>query len=174
MPSRREWLALAGVGLASATAGALLWPRLNPETTAIRMLLSTNFPDLEGKSRKISEWSGKVLVCNFWATWCAPCREEMPLFAEMQRKYAAKSVQFVGIGIDQVAKMREFAKAQQIPYPLFVAGAETLGLMQKLGNTSGGLPFTVVLDREGGLAERHLGALPRAVLETLLIRLSPA
>jgi thiol-disulfide isomerase/thioredoxin len=174
MPNRREWLTLAGVGLAAATAGALLWPRLRPEASAIRMLMNNNFSDLAGNVRQIREWRGAVLVCNFWATWCAPCREEMPLFAEMQRKYAGNSVQFVGIGIDQVVKMREFSNSLQIPYPLLVAGAETLDLMRKLGNSSGGLPFTVVLDREGGLAARHLGALQRPELEPLLVRLASA
>lgn len=172
MPNRREWLALTGVGLAAAAAGTLLWPRLNPEASAIRMLMATNFSDLAGNIRQISDWRGKILVCNFWATWCAPCREEMPLFARMQMEYADKSVQFVGIGIDQVSKMREFSKSFRIPYPLLVAGAETLGLMQKLGNASGGLPFTIVLDRGGRLAARHLGALQQAELAPLLARLA--
>lgn len=157
-PRRRELLILGGVGVAAAAAGALLGARSLRSRSAEQALFSASFPDLAGKPRRLLEWQGKILLCNFWATWCAPCREEIPLLVEMHAVYANKGVQVVGIGIDQVAKMREFAVIFKVSYPLLVADASAIETMRQLGNASGGLPFNVIFDRAGKVAERKLGA----------------
>lgn len=131
-------------------------------------LLSARFPDLAGRQRRLLDWQGQVLVVNFWATWCAPCREEMPMFVEARRAYAPKGVEFVGIGIDSAGKMQEFARTYGIGYPLLVADSGAIDLMRDLGNRAGALPYTVVLDRSGSVVHRHLGALDRAALDRIL------
>src|SRR5205807_7103051 len=131
-------------------------------------LLATPFRDLSGARRTLWEWRGRVVLCNFWATWCAPCREEIPMLVAVRGVFAAKGAEIVGIGIDQASKIDEFAKAYGITYPVLIADARAMELMSRLGNGPGGLPYTVVLDRLGAVAHRRLGALTRAELEKVL------
>jgi thiol-disulfide isomerase/thioredoxin len=107
-------------------------------------------------------------VCNFWATWCLPCREEIPLLMQVRSRYAANGTEVVGIGIDHAAKIQQFAREFGITYPLLVADASGLDLMRKLGNQAGGLPYTVVVDRNGAIAYRRLGLLRAAELTARL------
>lgn len=169
-PARRELLVLAGAGLAAAAAGFLAGPallRLGADGGG-DALGAAAFDDLEGRRRRLAEWRGKVLVCNFWATWCAPCREEIPLLVAASRKYGASGVEIVGIAIDNAAKVREFSSTFKITYPILLAEANGLELMRRLGNTGGGLPYTVIADRKGALAHRKLGALKEAELDGFL------
>jgi thiol-disulfide isomerase/thioredoxin len=171
---RRELLILGGAGLAAAAAGFLAGPALlklggDKESDALR---AASFADLEGRPRRLAEWNGKVLVCNFWATWCAPCREEIPLLVASRQKYSPAGVEIVGIAIDNVIKVREFAATFKISYPVLLAEADGLDLMRRIGNTGGGLPYTVIADRQGGLVHRKLGALKQAELDGLLAPLA--
>ena len=122
----------------------------------------------EGKAASLSQWQGKVLVVNFWATWCPPCREEMPEFSHTQQKLADKGVQFVGIGIDTPDNIINFSKTNPVSYPLLMGSYETLKLTAELGNKSSALPFTVILDRNGRIAHSKTGKLDQAELEKLL------
>lgn len=135
---------------------------------AAQRLMLASFFDPSGKSQTMSQWRGKVLVVNFWATWCVPCREEIPALMRMQHKYASNGVQFVGIAIDNVAKVREYAGEMRIDYVLLIGGMETLGVTGDLGNHAGVLPFTVVLDRAGKVVYAHAGALTEALLGAVL------
>lgn len=116
----------------------------------------------------LSQWRGKVLVVNFWATWCLPCREEIPALMRVQHNYAANGVQFVGIAIDNVSKVREYAEEMHINYALLIGSMETLGVTKDLGNRAGVLPFTVVLDHDGKVAYAHAGQLSEALLRAVL------
>jgi thiol-disulfide isomerase/thioredoxin len=167
---RREALILGAAGIAAAAAGFLVGPLLFEQgsTKVDAAFLSAQFPDLAGKPRRLSEWRGRVLVCNFWATWCAPCREEMPLLMAARAKYAAKGVEFVGIAVDNAAKVREFTASLGVTYPIVLSEAEGLELMRRLGNSAGGLPYTVFLDREGRPVQQKLGALKAGELERIL------
>jgi len=179
-PGRREVLILGAAGLAAAAAGFLAGPLALRSTgrngageaagTADMdiALRSAAFPDLAGQTRTLGEWRGRVLVCNFWATWCAPCREEIPMFMAVRAKYAASGVEFVGIAVDNPSNVRQFAASFKISYPVLLAEADGLDLMRKLGNIAGGLPYTVVADRQGAIAHRKLGALKRDDLEGIL------
>ena len=155
---------LGAVGVAAAIAGALFGAFGVQRATGAADLLRLTLPDLEGRPTALNSWPGRVLVVNFWATWCAPCLEEMPLLAATQQTFAGRGLQTVGIALDQVDKIRDFAAKVPVSYPLLVAGGEAIALMQKLGNPTGGLPFTVILDRTGGLAHRKLGAFKGAEL----------
>lgn len=135
---------------------------------AAQRLISMSLSDLSGKSQLFTQWRGKVLVVNFWATWCVPCREEIPALMKVQRQYAGNGVQIVGIAVDNVDKVREYAKELRIDYALLIAGVETLDLAHSLGNRASVLPFTVVLDRTGKLVHSHAGKMTEASLGEVL------
>ncbi len=156
-PGRRDALILGGVALGAAAVGGLAGALLLQARSGVADLLAHRFSDLSGQPRRLAEWEGKALVSNFWATWCAPCREEMPLLDAAQQQYGRRGLQIVGIAIDNADNVRRFAASVPIGYPLLLAEASAVDLMRKLGNASGGLPFTVLLDRSGRLFERKLG-----------------
>lgn len=134
-------------------------------------LVRTELPDLAGKRTTLAAWQGKVRVVNFWATWCTPCRKEIPGLIAVQRKLAANGVQVVGIAVDQADKVRAFAKEMRIDYPILVAGMGGAELSRKVGNRTGALPFTIVLDRAGNAVTSHLGLITAEELEKILIPL---
>jgi thiol-disulfide isomerase/thioredoxin len=167
-PQRRNLLVSGFVAATALGAGALIAPavlRQDPKPNALR---SASFVDLRGKSRSLSEWEGKVLVANFWATWCAPCLEEIPLLIATRRSRAGQGIEVVGIAVDQVAKVAEFADKMKIDYPILLADARGLELIRDLGNQSVGLPFTVFLDRSGHIVRTKLGLLRQADLDSVL------
>ena len=168
-PGRREALILGAAGLAAAAAGFLVGPLLLQDRgRGDSVLRSATLVDLAGKPRQLAEWEGRILVLNFWATWCAPCREEIPLLMAARSKYASTGVEIVGIAIDNAAEVRDFSTSFKISYPILVAGADGLDLMRKLGNSAGGLPYTVVADRQGNVVHRKLGAFTQEDLDAIL------
>jgi thiol-disulfide isomerase/thioredoxin len=181
---RREALILGAAGLAAAAAGFLVGPVLLQQasrgeegggTAAGNLALrSASLMDLAGRPRRLSEWLDRALIWNFWATWCAPCREEIPLLMAARAKYASMGLEVVGIAIDNATKVREFTASFSISYPVLVAEAEGLDLMRRLGNSSGGLPYTVVTDRQGNVVHRKLGAFKQSDLDTMLGALARA
>jgi len=170
-PGRRKALALAGVAGAAAAGGALVGALVVQSGSGAARLLAAHFVDTDGRTRRLLEWQGQVVVCNFWATWCAPCREEVPLLVAAKQQYAAKGLEIVGIGIDQAAKIREFAANYRVNYPMLVAGSEAIDIMRELGNKAGALPYTVLLDRSGRVAGQRLGAFRKEELAQVLTRL---
>lgn len=127
-----------------------------------------SFPDLQGRPQALAQWRGQVVVLNFWASWCAPCREEMPEFVELRARYRAAGVEFVGIAIDSPDRVAQFLQRQPVNYPILVGEGAAHDLARQLGNPGGALPYTIVLDRDGKIALAHLGRLPRATLDTAL------
>ena len=108
------------------------------------------------------------VVFNFWATWCVPCREEVPLLVEFHRKYRPKGAEVVGICADQVVKMLEFSKSYGIGYPSLVADATVFELLREIGNRAGALPYSLVVDQVGVIVYRRLGALKAGELESVI------
>src|SRR5512134_1640345 len=168
---RRDALILAGVGVAAAAAGALSGVLYLQSQSGAAGLLAARLNDLDGKPRRLIEWRGRALLCNFWATWCAPCREEVPLLVAAKQQLPSYGPEIIGICIDHAANISEFAATYKINYPLLVGGTTVLGVLRELGNTSGGLPFTVALDRNGAVVGRKLGALTAAELRQVLASL---
>ncbi len=168
MPDRREVLALLGVGLAAGIAGLLWSTRRAVPSGAANALRSGRFADLEGKPRSLMEWDGRVLVVNFWATWCPPCREEIPALVRTRDKMLSSGVEFIGIAIDQAAKVADFVRLVPISYPILITDAAALALVRTLGNPGGGLPFTIVLDKKGEVAHRNLGVVTQQQIEEQL------
>lgn len=163
--ARRELLALGAVGAAAAAAGAvfgLLGLHGKSDATA---LLSQPLADLDGRVTRLRDWPSPVLLVNFWATWCAPCREEIPLLVAAKRQYAANAFEIAGIGFDDAAKLRQFASTYGITYPVLVGPPETPDLLQALGDNAAALPYSVLLDRKRRIAYRKLGAWSKSELE---------
>lgn len=162
----------ATVALLSAAGGGAyyLWSDAagKAEGEVMERVLAAPIADLAGGTRSLAQWRGRVLVINYWATWCAPCREEIPVFVKMQERHAGRGLQFVGIAIDQPEKVAEFAREFRINYPLLMGGADTLELMRQAGNRAGVLPYTLVIDREGKLASRQPGGIKEDRLERLI------
>lgn len=130
-----------------------------PADTAVAALMQISMKDSAGKQRKMSEWQGKVLVLNFWATWCPPCVSEMPELVALQNDFVSKNVQVVGIGIDSPSNIRKFAEKHQITYPLLLGGLEGTELSKQFGNQSGGLPFTLLIGADGSVRKSYMGRL---------------
>ncbi len=133
--------------------------------------LAITLPDASGQMQAVQQWQGKVLVLNYWATWCPPCRQEMPMFSTLHERYAAQGVQFVGLSIDTADKVTEFQKTNPVAYPLLIAPMNALEPTAALGNETQGLPFTVVLDRNGHIAATKLGRFSESDLERLIKQL---
>lgn len=167
---KRRVLLWTGVGAAAAgfAAGPLLWELVAGDTSWIEQ---AQFTDLDGRPRRLAEWQGRSLAVNFWASWCAPCREEIPLLMAARERHAPRGLEVVGIAIDVPAKAREYAAAMAIRYPLLVGDGAGLELMRRLGNRSGSLPFTVFAKSSGRVVQRKLGALSAAELEEALARI---
>lgn len=135
-------------------------------------LYETALPDPDGHTQTLAQWRGKVLVVNYWATWCTPCRDEMPMFSSLQTRFASRGVQFVGIANDESGKVREFARKTPVAYPLLIGNFDAFRITADLGNTAMGLPFTIVLDREGDMQVATLGRVNEDALVRLLDKLA--
>jgi thiol-disulfide isomerase/thioredoxin len=165
---RRDVVILGAAGAVALAAGAMVGALAIQSTSGAGKLLSASFPDLSGRTRRLIEWRGRVALFNFWAPWCAPCREEMPLLDALGPKYG---VSVVGIGIDSEPKIREFVANVGVRYEVLVADVDAIRLVKELGNPAGGLPFTVVLDPAGRIASRKLGAYSAPELEGIVASL---
>lgn len=163
---KKQHILILFIAILGAVAGALVnhyrtEPK-TPEDHAISSLINMSLPDPQGQMQPLSQWHGKPVIVNFWATWCKPCIAEMPGLVALQKDLP--STQIIGIGIDSDAKIREFAEKLNIDYPLYVAGATIVNLLRQLGNPTGGLPFTLVLDEDGKLLKAYIGELDFDVL----------
>jgi thiol-disulfide isomerase/thioredoxin len=168
------------IGLAAGLAVSLGWfaggrflsPAAERGSVSIGVqvaeLWSANLPDLSGRNQPLMQWQGKVLVLNFWAPWCPPCREEIPGFIRLQEKYSARGLQFVGVALDEAAKVEAYVDEVGIPYPILLGEMDAVRLGQTAGNRLGGLPYTLILDRQGNPVENVTGALDEARLESLV------
>lgn len=178
----RRWLPLAGIGLLAALAGVSLWlagrdsthPALESGSVdaSPAAIQTARFTDGDGNARTLAQFSGKVVVVNFWATWCTPCREEMPAFVNLQSRWQGRGVQFVGLAQDDPAKVAAFSRELGINYPLWLGGAEVMDLSRRLGNRLGVLPHTVLLDSQGQVIESRVGIFGESALDSRLANIT--
>jgi thiol-disulfide isomerase/thioredoxin len=112
-----------------------------------------------------------MLLLNFWATWCKPCVEEMPMLSALQSDWSGRGLQIVGIALDDPERAGSFAEELQVQYPILVGRADVVLTGRRYGNSSGMLPFSVLVDRDGLIRWTHLGALQREVVEQELNKL---
>ena len=171
----RRWL-LGGVAIAALAVGAgvaLHRFRTAPATPdAVELLQQLSLPDAEGQPYALAATAGRTVVLNFWATWCPPCIEEMPELGQLHQEIAGRNGIVIGIGIDSPGNIREFASKHRFPYPLLVGGMGGTELSRRFGNTSGALPFTVVIAPDRQVVKRILGRVRldqlRQIVEPLL------
>ncbi len=171
--------AFGGVALLALLAGIAVWlgsaapgatsaaPQVSPAA-----LYAATFLDADGKPQPLGRYRGKILVLNFWATWCAPCRREMPAFARLQSRWAGHRVQFVGLANDDPQRVAQFGRELGIDYPLLTGGDEVSQLSEQLGDSMSVLPYTVILDRGGRVLEQKVGAYTEAALDERLSKYS--
>jgi thiol-disulfide isomerase/thioredoxin len=123
-------------------------------------LFAATLTGLDDKPVALAQWQGRPLIVNFWARWCGPCRTEIPELIKLRQQYRAKGLEVLGIAIEDKAEpVRDFAKAYEMDYPILLAKDKGLPLMQAIGNSKMGLPFTVAVDRQGRLVVIKMGGI---------------
>jgi thiol-disulfide isomerase/thioredoxin len=166
---RAPWLygLIALIALAAGVA-VQRWMAAEPATQSVAPISEPVLRDLDGRTHTLAEWRGKVLVLNFWATWCPPCREEMPEFVRLQNELGGQGLQFVGVAIDEPDEVRAFLKDNPVNYPILIGDEQAPDWADSLGNRLSALPFSVVFDRGGKVAHTQTGVFRREqVLETV-------
>ena len=134
-------------------------------------LFATTLPDENGKPQPLSQWQGKIVVLNFWATWCPPCREEMPELSELHTEYQDKNVVVLGVALDEIGLIKEFDDENNISYPLLAAEDIGSQLAFNLGNDKSALPFTVIIKPDGTIANTYFGRISKPLLEETLLKI---
>jgi thiol-disulfide isomerase/thioredoxin len=145
-------------------------PRSLTSTLSAAQALALTMDDLQGKPHTLDDWRGKVLLVNFWATWCPPCREEVPLLVKLQAKYAAQGLQIVGIATDEQSEeeVRDFVKKMVVNYPILMSGGHSADIVNALGGNFIGLPVSVLLGRDGKVFRINAGAMDPREAEGLV------
>lgn len=105
--------------------------------------------NLGGKPLSLADWKNKVVVLNFWASWCAPCQKEVPIFNRLQKEYGPEGVQFVGLAVDNLQNIQKFLQKIPIEYPVLIGDEAAFSIIQQYGNSSGVLPYTIFIGRSG-------------------------
>jgi len=167
-------VAIAGA-VGGFLAGGWLKPLSSPSHVIPHMLKigdtapAVERPDVDGKPRALAEWRGKLILVNFWASWCAPCREEMPLLDKTQERFAAKGLQIVGVASDSAAATRAFLDAVPVRYPILIDDpGKGEDLSETFGNDRDVLPYSVLIGSDGRILARRAGNFTEAKLEAWL------
>ena len=176
---KRELIVVIAASLCAALAGALLYrytlyqPQIiSAQTDASQQEPALSFEqlvlnDLQDRPRFLSEWKKPVLILNFWAPWCAPCRREIPDLLAIQQDYP-EQVQLLGLSFDSKQNVIDFMQDYAFNYPLLLVQSEASQFNRYFGNEGSGLPFTVILNRERQIVYRHRGEITRVELESEL------
>jgi thiol-disulfide isomerase/thioredoxin len=159
--NRRQWIVIASVSVLALLTGIFTSQWISQSGLAsdpsIKAFFANSWQSADGKAVNTENWQGKVLVVNFWASWCPPCVEEMPALDQVSKEYSSKNVLFVGIGIDSPSNIREFVQKTPVSYPIVIGGLEGSNLTKQMGNTQGALPYTVVINPSGKSTFTKLG-----------------
>jgi thiol-disulfide isomerase/thioredoxin len=169
----------------AASAGRLLYDRVNaggPARATVfaeapgdaggrRQRPAFTLGDLNGTRHSVGEWDGKVLLLNFWATWCPPCRIEIPELIALQEEYRDRGLEIVGIAIDDPQVTRDYVNAMHINYKTLIGEEDAIQVAVDYGNAIGALPYTVLIDREGRIAYSRQGQLDRREAEAVIVSL---
>jgi thiol-disulfide isomerase/thioredoxin len=157
---RRRWLVAAGAAAAAGGAGLAWWRSRDASSASDTLdpaLWSLRFGAPAGAAHELAHFRGKPLLINFWATWCPPCVREMPALDRFHREFSSRGWQVLGLAADQPEPVRQFLARAPVGYPIGLVGFGGIDLSRRLGNLTGGLPFTVLLDSRSRVAQRHSG-----------------
>lgn len=133
---------------------------------------TANLIDAAGKKVQLEQYRNKIIVLNFWATWCPPCREEMPELSQLHDRYQDKNVLVLGVAIDELAAVNAYLQASPVSYPIILSENESMELATKLGNDQAVLPYTVIIDANGNVIDTFLGRISLTLLEKSLQKLT--
>lgn len=154
---RRAWLGLAAAGALGAAGGGALWWSRRERPGVPSELWSLALPTPQGGTLRLADWRGRPLVINFWATWCAPCLEEMPMLDQFQAE--AGGLPVLGLAADRLDAVQRFLQRLPVRFPIGVLPAGGLDLTRRLGNEKGGLPYSLLMGRHGEVLQRKGGQL---------------
>jgi thiol-disulfide isomerase/thioredoxin len=160
--------------IAIAALGYLLYDRMAQNAMpvapdpALSGPIEFTLADLDGKPRQFSEWDGKARLVNFWATWCAPCRREIPLLKKIQAKYGENNVQVIGVAVDFVEQVTAYAEDAEFNYPILVGQEDAMAAAEATGIDFIGMPFTMIVAPDGKLIKTHLGEIVEEDLELIV------
>ena len=159
--NRRQWIIIVAISLLALLAGVVtsqwIYKTGLASDPAVKAFLANSWQTPDGKTVDTQKWQGKVLVVNFWASWCPPCVEEMPTLDKLQQEFLQQNVLFVGIGIDSPSNIREFLSNTPVSYPIVIGGLEGSNLAKQLGNSQGALPYTIIINAKGKAMYSKLG-----------------
>ena len=159
--NRRQWIIIVAISFLALLGGVLTSQWITKTGLAsepsIKAFFANNWQSPDGKTVETQNWQGKVLVVNFWASWCPPCVEEMPSLDKLQKEFLQQNVLFVGIGIDSSSNIREFLSKTPVSYPIVIGGLEGSNLSKQMGNSQGALPYTVIINAKGKSTYSKLG-----------------
>lgn len=168
--SRTALAAVVAIVVIVAIAGGYLANRnwtAAPETALPEQRITFTLPDLTGTPRNLDEWRGRPLLVNFWATWCAPCRREIPLLKQAQAAHG-DNLQVIGVAVDYVEEVAAYAETAAFNYPVLVGQEEAMAAAETSGIEFLGLPFTMVISADGRLIKTHMGELLETHLEEIV------
>ncbi len=157
-------LAAVALLLSAALLGAAAYRALTPPMPDVDPY-SVSLTDLDGQTRTLREWQGKLLLVNFWASWCSPCRREMPMLAALREQYREQGLEILGPAMDQPEAARRAAEQLGVNYPVFAGDVDIVRAMSALGDQLGALPYSVLIGRDGRVIARHSGELQREQLQ---------
>lgn len=158
--NKRHFLMGGVAAVAGLTGASLAWWRFQPHAVhdgALDALWQHTWESPEGQPVAMESFKGGPLLLNFWATWCPPCVEELPMLNAFYGEKKAQGWSVLGLAVDQPSSVRQFLQRLPLDFPVGMAGLGGTELSKQLGNTNGGLPFTVVFDRQGAIAHRKIG-----------------
>lgn len=125
-----------------------------------------DLPDHDGRMRRLSEWRGKLVVLNFWASWCGPCREEMPMLDSMRARYAGQGLEVIGVAAEEAPAALSFLESNPVAYPILInSPADATDLSWRLGNIQSVLPYTALIGRDGRILATRMGNFSESALK---------
>ncbi len=170
--NRRTVLLAVGVAIVAGLAGMLTARLVNDPGRQLapvdRPPADFTLPDPGGQPRRLSEWRGRHVLINFWASWCPPCLHELPMLAASQRRYGENRLQVLGISLDDPKTLKNFLNKTPLGFPTLMGEREAFNLMTRYGHPRGSIPFSVLLGPDGQVLARKAGAFTESELDTLL------
>jgi thiol-disulfide isomerase/thioredoxin len=170
-PRNRRSLLVAAAGLAALAGAGLAWRRYSPQPVVpagLDTLWQQVFKTPAGGDLQMSSLQGKSLALNFWATWCPPCVEELPMLSQFYTAHQSQGWQVLGLAVDQVGAVNNFLAKTPVSFPVAIAGLSGVELSKTLGNAAGALPYTVVVAADGRVLQRKMGRLSPEDLKSWL------